>query len=138
MNAMSEYATCIKALQENFFPSAELIYGFGNLKNLERFGVHCDGAEVMPDAVLLDPAHNRLIVVDFAMHRGQIDEIRLDSLREVFSLAEPERIYITVYPDRAGMSEFTHFPAWDSHAWFTNEPDHMIHFNGSRFLGPYA
>ena len=137
MNVINEYAASIKALQECFFPSADLVYRFGNQENLERFGVYCASAEAMPDAVLLDPAHNRLVVVDFAMHRGQIDEARLDGLHGVFSSAGPEQVYITVYPNRVSMSKFPELPAWDSHAWFVSEPDHMIHFNGSRFLGPY-
>jgi hypothetical protein len=27
-------------------------------------------------------------------------------------------------------------PPWGSVVWFSDEPDHMIHFNGDRFLGP--
>ncbi|MFG2407220.1 BsuBI/PstI family type II restriction endonuclease [Streptomyces brevispora] len=27
--------------------------------------------------------------------------------------------------------------AWETEAWVADAPDHLIHFNGSRFLGPY-
>ncbi len=27
--------------------------------------------------------------------------------------------------------------AWESEVWIAEEPMHMIHFNGERFLGPY-
>ena len=27
--------------------------------------------------------------------------------------------------------------AWESEVWIAGDPDHMIHFNGERFLGPY-
>jgi hypothetical protein len=27
--------------------------------------------------------------------------------------------------------------AWESEVWIAEDPDHMIHFNGERFLGPY-
>ncbi len=31
-----------------------------------------------------------------------------------------------------------HIPiAWETHVWLASAPDHMIHFNGQRFLGPY-
>ena len=26
--------------------------------------------------------------------------------------------------------------AWESEVWLAEDPDHMIHFNGGRFLGP--
>ena len=27
--------------------------------------------------------------------------------------------------------------AWETEVWIADEPDHMIHYNGERFLGPY-
>jgi len=27
--------------------------------------------------------------------------------------------------------------AWETEAWCSEAPDHLIHFNGERFLGPY-
>lgn len=26
---------------------------------------------------------------------------------------------------------------WESEAWIAEDPDHMVHFNGERFLGAY-
>ena len=28
--------------------------------------------------------------------------------------------------------------AWETEVWVADNPTHMVHFNGSRFLGPYA
>lgn len=27
--------------------------------------------------------------------------------------------------------------AWETEVWIADNPDHMIHFNGNRFLGPH-
>jgi type II restriction enzyme len=27
--------------------------------------------------------------------------------------------------------------AWETEAWVANNPDHMIHLDGEKFLGPY-
>ena len=27
--------------------------------------------------------------------------------------------------------------AWETEVWIAQNPDHMIHFNGEKFLGPY-
>jgi len=27
--------------------------------------------------------------------------------------------------------------SWETEVWIVDAPDHMIHFNGERFLGPY-
>ncbi|MDP2265701.1 MAG: BsuBI/PstI family type II restriction endonuclease [Thiobacillus sp.] len=138
MSIISECEASSRALQERFFPSSELIYRYGDQKGLEGFGVHDDRSDEMPDAIFFDSARNWLLIVDFATHRGLIDEARRDKLDEIFCSVKPELVYITVYPDRASMSKFPEFPAWGSHAWFLHEPGHMMHFNGSRFLGPYA
>jgi hypothetical protein len=28
--------------------------------------------------------------------------------------------------------------AWETEVWVSDAPSHLIHFNGERFLGPYA
>jgi hypothetical protein len=28
--------------------------------------------------------------------------------------------------------------AWETEVWLAENPNHMIHFNGDRFLGPHA
>jgi len=27
--------------------------------------------------------------------------------------------------------------AWETEVWIADNPDHMVHFNGDKFLGPY-
>ncbi len=27
--------------------------------------------------------------------------------------------------------------AWETEVWTADSPDHLIHFNGEKFLGPY-
>ena len=38
---------------------------------------------------------------------------------------------------RRTMQTFVSHIAWESEVWIAEDPDHMIHFNGERFLGPY-
>jgi len=39
--------------------------------------------------------------------------------------------------NRRTMQSFLSHIAWESEVWIAEDPDHMIHFNGERFLGPY-
>jgi type II restriction enzyme len=27
--------------------------------------------------------------------------------------------------------------AWETEVWIADNPDHMVHFNGDKFFGPY-
>ena len=39
---------------------------------------------------------------------------------------------------RRTIQTFVSHTAWESEAWIAGQPNHMIHFNGERFLAPYA
>ncbi len=46
-------------------------------------------------------------------------------------------ILVTAFPNRRSMASFVAQIAWRTEAWCADEPTHLIHFNGDRFLGPH-
>jgi hypothetical protein len=46
-------------------------------------------------------------------------------------------VFVTAFENRRTMQTFVSHIAWESEVWIAEDPDHMIHFNGERFLGPY-
>jgi phage terminase large subunit-like protein len=58
-------------------------------------------------------------------------------LRELFKNATVGVVYVTAFPDRSVMARHLADIAWETEVWVADNPTHMIHFNGSRFLGPY-
>ena len=47
------------------------------------------------------------------------------------------RVYVTAFMDMKGFSKYASQIAFESDIWIAAIPDHMIHYNGDRFLGPY-
>jgi hypothetical protein len=45
---------------------------------------------------------------------------------------------VTAFSNRATMSRYLGDIAWETEVWVADAPSHLIHFNGERFLGPYA
>ncbi len=45
---------------------------------------------------------------------------------------------VTAVKNCRTMQPFFSHIAWESEVWIADAPEHMIHFNGGRFLGPYA
>ena len=43
-------------------------------------------------------------------------------------------VYVTAFPDRAEFRKNAADIAWETEVWVADNPDHMIHFNGDRFL----
>ena len=48
------------------------------------------------------------------------------------------RHFLTALENRRTMQTFVSHIARESEVWIADNPDHMIHFKGERFIGPYA
>ena len=45
-------------------------------------------------------------------------------------------VQISVFLDFKTYEKFTSELAWETEVWLADIPDHMIHLNGNKFLGP--
>jgi hypothetical protein len=46
-------------------------------------------------------------------------------------------VYVTAFLSIGDFRKYAADIAWETEAWIAANPDHMIHFNGPKFLGPY-
>ena len=46
------------------------------------------------------------------------------------------KIYVTAFPDVKTFKKFAEELAWETEVWISDMPDHMIHLNGDKFMGP--
>ena len=46
------------------------------------------------------------------------------------------KIYVTAFLDFKTFKQFSESLAWETEVWIADMPDHMIHLNGDKFLGP--
>jgi hypothetical protein len=68
---------------------------------------------------------------------GPVDGKRRKELKELFAGCKAGLVFVTAFETRRAMQSFLSYIAWESEVWIAEDPDHMIHFNGERFLGPY-
>ena len=47
------------------------------------------------------------------------------------------RVYVTAFMNFTSFKKYASDIVWESEVWLADFPDHMIHFNGDKFLGPY-
>ena len=58
--------------------------------------------------------------------------------RTSFSPAVEPDLYLSQSSQAARQCEFFSLRStWESEVWVAEDPDHLIHFDGERFLGPY-
>jgi hypothetical protein len=144
-----EHSDLIRAIIENFAPrfapGSVLVYagdtgdkwGYFDAPLLASLGVDVDAHGKMPDVVLHFTAKNWLLLVESVTSHGPVDGKRHAELAKLFAGSAAGLVYVTAFPNRTIMGRYLGEIAWETEVWVADAPSHLIHFNGSRFLGPY-
>lgn len=67
---------------------------------------------------------------------GPMANKRIVELQELTKNVKSGKIFVTAFLDFKTFKKFSESLAWDTEVWMADMPDHMIHLNGDRFLGP--
>lgn len=106
-------------------------------EELRALGVTLDKHGKFPDLIVHLPDREWLVLMEAASSHGPVDSKRYKELRDVFASARPGCVFVSCFPSRAEMRKYLRVIAWETEVWCADDPSHMIHFNGERFLGPY-
>ena len=91
----------------------------------------------LPDVVLYDSDRRWVYLIEAVTCHGPMTPKRVFELKEMFAGCEEcGLIFVSAFPDFAEFRKHMKDIAWDTEVWMANAPEHMIHFNGDRFLGP--
>jgi len=104
---------------------------------LENLGVVIAPSAKMPDVVVHDKGRNWLLLIEAVTSAGPVDGKRRKELKDLFAGCKAGLVFVTAFVDRAAFIRFAGHIAWETEVWWASEPDHILHFNGERFLGPY-
>jgi hypothetical protein len=104
---------------------------------LAALGVTLNSATKIPDVIVHHRAKNWLLLVEAVICAGPVDGRRRKKLKDLFAGCTAGLVFVTAFENRRTMQTFISHIAWESEVWIAEDPDHMIHFNGERFLGPY-
>lgn len=145
-----EHSELIRAIIEDFAPrfapGSVLVYagdtgdkwGYFDAVLLAELGVDVDSHGKMPDVVLHFVEKNWLLLVESVTSHGPVDGKRHAELAKLFAGSRAGLVYVTAFPNRSIMGRYLPEIAWETEVWVADAPSHLIHFNGVRFLGPYA
>ena len=128
-----------------FAPGATVVY-IGDAESkflhleaayLEGLGVIIAPSAKMPDVVVHDTKRKWLLLVEAVTSAGAVDWKRRNELKELFKDCKAGLVFVTAFETRRAMQSFLPLISWETEVWVTEAPDHLIHFDGERFLGPY-
>jgi len=138
-------AAVIKEFGPRFAPGALVLYLGDTAEKhvhietaaLEDLHVTLTEHDKLPDVVLYDQNRGWLFLIEAVTSHGPVSPKRHHELEVTFGACSADRVYVTAFPDAARFRQYAATIAWETEVWLADNPDHMIHFNGDKFLGPY-
>ncbi len=80
---------------------------------------------------------NWLFLIEAVHASNPITELRRRTLERLTADCIFGTVYVTAFLTREGFAKFAKEIAWETEVWIAESPDHLIHFNGDKFLGPH-
>jgi len=138
-------ATIIEEFAPRFAPGARILYiGDTAKKNLHidagelvKLGIAINEHDKLTDMVIFDKKRNWLFLVEAVTSHGPMSPKRVVELKALFSKCSVGIIFVSAFPDFAEFRKNIKSIAWETEVWIAEIPDHLIHYNGDRFLGPH-
>lgn len=104
---------------------------------LDQLGLFKIAHEELPDVIAYSSEKNWIYFIEAVHSSGPISELRLIQLQNLSRECSADVIYVTAFLDRPKFRQFMTEIAWETEVWIADNPDHLVHFNGDKFLGPY-
>lgn len=135
-----------KQIVEDFLPrfgmGSEVLY-IGDTSNkflymnkdvLEQIGFFTLEHEELPDVVAYCQERNLLFLIEAVHSAGPMSEIRVKKLKKQLENCTANPVFVTSFLNRKEFRKWVTEIAWETEVWIADSPEHMIHFNGYKFL----
>jgi type II restriction enzyme len=107
-------------------------------ETLQELGVPVTTHSKLPDIILYDKPKNLLYLIEAVTSHGPVSHKRLSELEKLLKNCIPKRIYISAFLDFAEYGRHKSKIAWETEVWIAEIPEHMIHYNGDRYMGQHG
>lgn len=134
----------IEEFAPRFAPNSECLYvGDTTQKDLVKdvdklssIGFEITLHDKMPDVVLYREDKNWVYFVEAVTSVGPMNPKRVSEITAITENVSSGKIFVTAFLDFATFKKFSEQLAWETEVWIADMPEHMIHLNGDKFLGP--
>lgn len=134
----------IEEFAPRFAPNSECLYVgdtikkdmVKNMEKLSSLGFEITLHDKMPDVILYREDKNWIYFIESVTSVGPMDSKRILEIESMTTNVTSGKIYVTAFLDFATFKKFSEQLAWETEVWISDMPDHMIHLNGDKFLGP--
>lgn len=114
-------------------------YGVINEKEkLAELGIKDLSQGKLPDIVAYSAEKDWIYLIEAYHTSNPITAERKYELEQMMGECADKCIYITAFESNDAFRNCKEDLAWETEVWIVTNPDHMIHRNGFRFIGPYG
>lgn len=134
----------VEEFAPRFAPNSECLY-IGDtiekdlVKNIDKLtylGFEITLHDKMPDVVLYREDADWIYFIEAVTSVGPMSPKRILEIEEMTQNVTSGKIYVTAFRDVKTFKKFAEELAWETEVWLSDMPDHMIHLNGDKFMGP--
>lgn len=134
----------IEEFAPRFAPNSECLYVgdtiqkdlVKDIEKLSELGFEITLHDKMPDVVLYRQDKDWIYFIESVTSVGPMDPKRIVEIEAMTRNVKSGKIYVTAFLDFSTFKKFSEQLAWETEVWIADMPDHMIHLNGDKFLGP--
>lgn len=127
-----------------FAPNSECLYVGDTIQKslvkheerLKELGFSITLHDKMPDVILYCADKDWIYFIEAVTSVGPMDPKRIQELTAMTQKTKAGKIFVTAFLDFKTYKTFSDKLAWETEIWLAELPDHMIHMNGDKFLGP--
>lgn len=112
--------------------SDKFLYKNGEV--LKQIGFFTLEHEELPDVVAYCREKNLLFLIEAVHSAGPMSEIRVRKLKKQMEKCTAIPVFVTCFLDKKEFRKWVTEIAWETEVWIADSPEHMIHFNGFKFL----
>lgn len=135
-----------KRIVEDFLPrfgmGAQVLYIgdtsdkflFMDTERLRSIGFFTLEHDELPDVVAYSEAKNLLFLIEAVHSAGPMSEIRVAKLKTKLERCAADCVFITAFMGKKDFRRWVMDIAWETEVWIAAAPDHLVHFNGYKFL----
>lgn len=134
----------IEEFAPRFAPDSECLYVgdtiqkdlVRNSDKLAELGFQISIHDKMPDVILYREDKDWIYFIEAITSVGPMNPKRMVEINLMTENLNSGKIFVSAFPDFATFKKFADKLAWETEVWIADMPDHMIHLNGDKFLGP--
>lgn len=137
-------AKVVTEFASRFASGGELLYVgdtedknlYMNEEGLKAINLTVTEHSKLPDIIIIDSEKEWLFLIEVVTSHGPISPKRMIELENFTENCKYGKVYVTAFPSAKEFKQHLVDIAWETEVWLADTPDHMIHFNGNRFIGP--